>query len=132
MLIDKLEKVGLALLAVLAPVRSIAIAMTALIIIDTFTALWKSKVKKEKITSNKFSHSINKLVLYNVAILASFIVETYLFKGVPWVSLVVSYIALTELKSIAENIFTVTNVNIIKKATAYLEELKNKKKEDKK
>ena len=66
------------------------------------------------------SNTIGKSFLYLIAIIAGFIAETFILQGIPLTKIISGFIALTELKSISENISEVTGTNYYKKIQEYL------------
>lgn len=106
-----LSKVFLLLLAFLAPISSIIFGMIFLVVCDLITGVIAAIKKKESITSSKLSRTISKVLVYFVTIVICHVINEHLLFGaeiVPLVSLVTSYIALTELKSILENLDKMT------------------------
>jgi hypothetical protein len=71
------------------------------------------------------SLTVSKLLLYNLAILSGFLCETYLIKEIPFTKIISGFIALTELKSISENVTAVTGVNYWSKIMEYVKRSKN-------
>ena len=65
------------------------------------------------------SLTVSKLLLYNLAILSGFICETYLISYIPFTKIISGFIALTELKSISENVTAVTGIDYWKKIMEY-------------
>jgi len=96
----------------LAPVKPLMIAIGALIVIDLILGVWAALKSKEKITSRGLSRTIAKVIAYQLAIISSHIMETYFAQGVPIVKIVSGLIAVTEFKSILENVNKMTGVNI--------------------
>jgi len=106
-----LTKVLLLITAFLAPISSIIFGVVFLVACDLITGVIAAFKKKEKITSSKLSRTISKLLVYFVTIVVCRIINEYLLFGadvVPLTSMVTSYIALTELKSILENLDKMT------------------------
>lgn len=106
-----LAKVLVLVLAFLAPIYSIIFGMLFLVACDLITGVIAAFKKKEKITSSKLSRTISKVLVYLVTIVITHVINDHLLFGpdvVPLESLVTSYIALTELKSILENLDKMT------------------------
>lgn len=90
--------------AALAPATPLFITASLLIISDFIFAIWRCHRTGVAITSRKMSNIIPKLLLYNIAILLSFLVEVYVLdKSVPLSKLAVGVIAMVEGKSIDES-----------------------------
>jgi phage-related holin len=110
-----LIKIFLLTLAFLAPVSGVIFAMIFLVFCDLVTGIVASNCKNEKITSSKMSRTITKLLVYFSTIVITRIINEYLLSGsiaIPLTSLVTSYISLTELKSILENLDKMTKGEI--------------------
>jgi phage-related holin len=98
-------------LVLLAPIRPALIAATALVLADLVCGVWASIKEKKKITSNGFRRTVNKILGYYLAIIAAFILETYLLPDMPILKGVTALIGLTEGKSLFENIDRITGIN---------------------
>lgn len=119
-----LKALGLAGIAVLSPIHAMLIATGFLIAIDTITGVWRAKVRGEKITSNGFRRLITKIVAYNLAIVTGFVIQTYMIPAIAVVGLISAAIAVTEGKSILENLSEITGVDLL---SAVKEKLMGKK-----
>lgn len=104
----------LALTAVLAPVKGAAFTALALCLLDLFTGLLAAYRQKEPLTSNGFGKTIVKILVYEAAILLTFLVDTYLAGFFPLSNVVSGWIGLTELKSILENLNILAGGNLLK------------------
>ena len=113
------------ILLILSPLAPIVISLGILIFIDFITGVYKSVKIKDTITSRKMSLTVSKLLLYNLAILSGFLCETFLIKEIPFTKIISGFIALTELKSISENVTAVTGVNYWNKIMEYVKRSKN-------
>lgn len=94
-------------MAFLSPISNIIFGVVFLVLCDLVTGVVAAYRKKEKITSSKLSRTISKLLVYFVTVIITRVVSDYLLFGsdvIPLTSMVTSYIALTELKSILENL----------------------------
>lgn len=101
---DFLKYLGIALLGVLAPAKALLISVGFLIIADLVTGIWAALKRKEKISSAAMRRTVSKIVIYNLAVISGFLVETYMLENfVPTSKIVASVIGLVELKSILEN-----------------------------
>lgn len=101
-------------LAVLAPIKAVLIATGVIIIIDLATGLVRAMKAKEKISSSVMRRTVSKFLIYQVAIISGFILETYLMPDMPVTKLVSSVIGLVEAKSILENLDEIHGSNIFK------------------
>jgi hypothetical protein len=90
--------------AALSPATPLFITASLLILSDFIFAIWRCHRTGVVITSRKMSNIIPKLLLYNIAILLSFLVEVYVLdKSVPLSKIAVGVIAMVEGKSIDES-----------------------------
>lgn len=101
------------LLIVLAPIKSVLLAVSALVVADFITGIWAAIKKKERISSNGINKSIMKSLAYMLLIIVSFIMERYLMDGVPVVKVVSAMITLREGKSFFENMHVITGLNLL-------------------
>ena len=74
---QSLENILLPILLFFAPIQGILITVAAFIILDTISGIWKSRVKKVPITSRGMSGIISKMLLYQAAILATYLLDFY-------------------------------------------------------
>lgn len=111
-----LKKLLILLLAFLAPIKSAILAVYFLIFIDLITGLWASIKEKQTITSSGLSRTIGKILIYSTTIVVAFIVHEYLLVGfeLPIEALVSGFIAITETKSIFENLDRISNNKVMK------------------
>lgn len=99
------------LVLVLSPIHHLMVAVSALVVLDFVTGVWAALKRSEKISSNKMKRSITKAIMYQIALVMAFIVETYLIKDVPVIKVVAGLIGLTEAQSLTENIKQITGVD---------------------
>lgn len=101
-----------AIVAYLAPVAPLVHALLFFMAADWITGVYKAKKLKQKITSKGFRNTAEKFVSYTAAIILGHvfgqqIAELHLTR------LVAGYLALTELKSIYENLAAITGNDIL-------------------
>ncbi|CAB4141346.1 Bacteriophage holin family [uncultured Caudovirales phage] len=119
-MIDNLESLlknlMLILLAFLAPVKSAILAVYFLILLDMITGVWASIKEKRSITSSGLSQTIGKILIYSTTIIVSFVVHKFLLVGfeLPIEALVSGFIAITETKSIFENLNRISSNRVVK------------------
>ena len=138
----KLSIFAFSVLTILAPVKPLVIIAIMFIILDTGFGIWRS-VKKNgwaSIRSRRLSHTISKSLLYSGAIVFIFLLEKFVIADILAyfisVDLVLTkaftfFCVFTEVKSINENYFSVTGINVwdrfiqfIKRGKEQLEDLK--------
>lgn len=102
-------------LAIFAPIKAMLLTCGALILADMITGMIAAKKRKEEIRSAEMRRSITKLVIYQIAIMSGFLLETYLLEGLLPVSKIVSgVIGMVEFKSILENVSVIAGQDIVK------------------
>ncbi len=112
----------LSCVAIILPLKMMMITTGFLIMIDFITGLWSSVKNGEDFSSKKMANTISKSVLYQLAIISGFLIETYVITHLPFsmVELIAGFICLIELRSISENIFKITNVNFFSSILEFL------------
>lgn len=115
MVLEFLKKWGLVSLAILAPIHAVIIATCIIVGVDLILGIWAARKRGEEITSAGLRRTITKILVYNLVLITSFLVETYLIGGlIPLVKLAAGIIGLTEMKSILENANDISGENIFK------------------
>lgn len=131
-----------ALFSVLAPVQPMVLMAIFTIILDMCFGIWRS-VKKNgwaSIRSRRLSNTISKSLLYSGAIVFIFLLEKFVLADLLGYFISVdllltkgftAFCVFTEVKSINENYFSVTGVNVwdkfmkfVKRSKEQLEKLK--------
>jgi hypothetical protein len=125
-----LVNVALALLALFAPAKELFMATGILIIADFITGVYAAKKAKIPITSAGFRRTVSKMLIYNLAVGAGFLVQHSMMGDlVPVSNIVSSAIGLTELKSILENIDKIKGDSLVKGILAKLGSINESKKD---
>lgn len=101
-----LGKIGLLLVAFFTPILNIILGVLFLVITDLLTGIIAAKKKNQKLTSSKLSRTISKVLVYlsTIIIVHTIQISLLLDGTIPLEAIVSAYIALTELKSILENL----------------------------
>lgn len=106
----------LSMLSVFAPIQAILCAVVFLIFVDLITGIVAAKKRGETIKSSAMRRTVSKILIYELAIMAGFICETYLIGGmIPISKLVAGVIGMVEIKSIFENCDVINGEPILKK-----------------
>jgi len=110
------KSIVLLVAAFLAPIATVIFAVIFLIFVDLITGILASMKEKERITSSAMSRTIAKTFVYCTTIIVTFVVHKYLLVGFdfPIESIVSGFIALTEMKSILENMDRISNHSVLK------------------
>jgi phage-related holin len=111
-----LKSIALLIAAFLAPIATVIFAVIFLIFVDLITGILASLKEKERITSSAMSRTIAKTFVYCTTIIVTYVVHKYLLVGFdfPIESIVSGFIALTEMKSILENMDRISNHSVLK------------------
>jgi len=138
----KLTLFVFSLMTILAPVKPMVLMAVATIILDMGFGVWRS-VKKNgwaSIRSRRLSNTISKSLLYSGAIVFIFLLEKFVLADLLAYFISVdllltkaftAFCVFTEVKSINENYFSVTGINVwekfmqfVKRSKEQVEELK--------
>jgi len=138
----KLTLFVFSLMTILAPVKPMVLMAVATIILDMGFGIWRS-VKKNgwaSIRSRRLSNTISKSLLYSGAIVFIFLLEKFVLSDLLAYFISVdllmtkaftAFCVFTEMKSINENYFSVTGINVwekfmqfVKRSKEQVEELK--------
>jgi hypothetical protein len=110
-----ITKLFISICTVFAPIQAVLSTVLFLVFADLVTGVWAAKKRKETITSRKLGRSITKFCIYEVAILLGFLAEHYLTGSIlPLCSIISSFIGLTEILSLIENLNTISSQNLFK------------------
>lgn len=109
-----LKVAAIAIVGVLAPVKTMVVTSATLVIMDMFTGILASYKLKQPITSAGIRRTVSKLIIYTVAILIAFLAQTYLLENeIPACNWITGMIGLTELMSCLENLNTISGTNLL-------------------
>ena len=102
-------------LGIVAPIRIIAYAIGFLVAVDVLTGMWASIKTGQKITSDRFSRTVTKSLVYLVALIVAHVAEVYVFEGAaPILKVVSGFIGSTELLSTYENLSRISGLDFKK------------------
>lgn len=111
-----MKEMALKLLAVvalvLAPIKAIMYSVGALVVADLVTGIAAAHKRGEKITSQGLKRSVVKTLVYQLAVIIGMVVDNHLIPGIGVLKVVSGLIAVTEVKSIAENIKVLTGIDV--------------------
>jgi hypothetical protein len=103
----------LAGLAVFLPIKELMLTIGFLVGADMVVGIWKALKLKQRIRSRRMSDTITKLLLYQIAIMSGFLIETFIISElIPITKLVATVVAVIEFKSIIESIESVTGKDL--------------------
>lgn len=103
------------LVAVLAPIKAVLLVSGFLIFADLISGILAARKRGENISSAGLRRTLSKMLIYNLAVISGFLVETYMVSELlPISKLIAGTISLVELKSILENLNTINGTDIFK------------------
>jgi hypothetical protein len=107
----KLWLLGIA--TVFMPIKELMITIGFLVAMDMVVGIWKALKLGQKIRSRRMSDTITKMMLYQIAIVSGFLIETYIIEQlIPSTKLIATVVAIIEFKSIIESIESVTGKDL--------------------
>ena len=96
-------------LAVFLPIKELMLTIGFLVSADLIVGIWKAIKTKQRIRSRRMSDTVTKLLLYQLAIMSGFLIETFIINElIPITKLIATVVAIIEFKSIVESIEAVT------------------------
>lgn len=105
------------LAALVAPIRPVLLATTALVGADLLTGLLKARKNKEPITAWGLRRTLVKTAVYLTAIVLGYVTERWLLDGfLPVVKLISGAVGVVELKSCLENLSAISGRDVLKVA----------------
>lgn len=100
-------------LAVFLPIKELMLTIGFLVGADLVVGVWKALKTGQRIRSRRMSDTITKLLLYQLAIMSGFLIETFIISElIPITKLIATVIAIIEFKSIIESIEAVTGKDL--------------------
>ena len=100
-------------LAVFLPIKELMLTIGFLVGADLVVGVWKAIKTGQRIRSRRMSDTITKLLLYQLAIMSGFLIETFIISElIPVTKLIATVIAIIEFKSIIESIESVTGKDL--------------------
>lgn len=100
------------LVVLLLPIVGKMLAIGFLIGVDFITGIFAAKKRGERITSRKMGRTIVKVLLYQLAILAAFTIESFLLPQLPFVYITIFFISTTEFFSVSENLTVILGLKV--------------------
>lgn len=111
--LDRAKIWAVAVIGALAPIHAALATVLGLIIVDLVSGIAAAVRLQQPVTSNKLKKTVIKLLVYELSIVLAYVVGTYLTgPSVPVLQVVTSVIGLTELRSILENLRSITGYDV--------------------
>jgi len=98
----------------LMPIQPFLILVVALLFSDLFTGVAAARKRKEKVSSKGLRRTVEKMLIYFVAILCSEGMKLVFLGSIPFTYFVALAIAAAEFKSVLENVEVVTGLTGLK------------------
>jgi hypothetical protein len=118
----RLDFLFAAILGVLTPVAPIIYTLTFVIMCDFLFGIYRAYKCKEEITSRKMAQTLPKLFLYNVIIIALFLVDKYVMNtGIGLEKVAATLMILIEMKSVDESFKTIFGYSLWNKVIDSIE-----------
>lgn len=118
---------------VLAPIKMLMFSVGVLVVCDMILGILKARRNKEPITSEGLKRTVTKTFVYQLAILVAHLVDSELITGMGVLKVVSGLIAITEVKSIFENLHIITGIDFwsagVSKINTYAKFIPSEKKE---
>ena len=103
----------LGIITIFLPIKELMITIGFLVGADMIVGIWKALKIGQRIRSRRMSDSVTKMLLYQLAIVSGFLIETYIIEQlIPITKLIATVIAIIEFKSIVESIEAVTGKDL--------------------
>jgi hypothetical protein len=100
-------------LAVFLPIKELMLTIGFLVSADLVVGIWKAIKIGQRIRSRRMSDTVTKLLLYQLAIMSGFLIETFIISElIPITKLIATVVAIIEFKSIVESIEAVTGKDL--------------------
>lgn len=124
MYVKRLKLLSTAVISIFAPIEAVLLTAFVMVIVDFITGIMAANHRKEPVTSSGFRRSVTKIFVYEIALMAAFLVQHYMSGDyVPVEKIVASFIGLTELTSIVENLNEISGGSLF---TALIKKLGSK------
>lgn len=112
---EKLLLLLLSIVTVFSPVKHVMLVTLAMICIDLVTGILAAKKQAVPVSSSGLRRTVSKVFVYELTIAMGFLVETYMTGPfIPIVKIITSFIGLTELKSVMENLDVINGSSLLK------------------
>ncbi len=101
-------------LAFFAPIKMLLIVAILLSLVDAVTGTLAARKRGEAITSAGFRRTVGKMLIYQIAIIAGYLIELLMSGALPVSKLTAGCIAVAEGKSCLENLDAINGTSVFK------------------
>ena len=109
-----LIKILMSLVAIIAPLQSSILAMGFLIMADLVLGILASRKKGIPFSSKRLKDTGIKMLVYNTLLISGFVAQTYMVNWLPFVKIVLTFLAIVEITSLSESFQAITGLPFIK------------------
>ena len=113
-LIKLLEVIIISIAAVFAPIKSLLLTTGVMIFVDLISGVWAAHKRGEEITSSGIRRTVTKIFVYEAALMLAFLAETYISDVLPFIKMASAMVAITEIKSVYENLNDISGGQLLK------------------
>lgn len=107
------KAVGLAAVGVFAPVQAIMVVILVLVMLDLVTGILAAQKRAEVISAARLRRSISKMVAYQSALIAGYLLEVFILgSAIPVAKLIGAAVGVVEATSCLENANTIAGKSI--------------------
>lgn len=111
---DLILNTALAIAMVFSPIKATLITVMVLTALDLVSGLLAAIKRKEPITSTGLKRTVIKILAYETTVMLGYLVQQYMTGPmVPVVNILAGLIGITELKSVLENIESLTGITLM-------------------
>ena len=122
----------LSVLAVFAPIKGMLISSLVLIAADLITGIIAAKKRGESINSSGFRRTVVKVFVYQASIMLAYLAQHFMMSdAIPVTNMIASFVGLTELTSVLENLNSISGGNLLKQILEKLNSVNNQAPKDK-
>jgi len=126
-----LELLMIVIISFLAPLNLVFLTTGFFIVIDFIMGITRAFKMGESITSRKMANTLYKLIVYNILILTTYILDVYIMKfNLGLVNLITTYLIFVEFKSIDESSKKMFQISIYDKVVSQLTRKENTDKDE--
>lgn len=105
----------LGIASIFAPIQSVLLVTLVLISADLLTGMYAAYKRGEAIQSSAIRRTVSKVLIYEIAIALAFLAEHYLMGDtLPAAKLIASMVGMVELKSVLENLNSISGTDLLK------------------
>jgi hypothetical protein len=122
-----IKSLAISALSVFLPIKPVLLVSLVLCLVDLVLGVTAAKKRKERISSKGLGRTIVKIAVYEIAICCGFLVQKYMLSdATPLVNIIAGLIGATEMKSVLENLDSISGDSFFKSVVEKLGSKSNK------